>query len=122
MKLWSPGEVVRFLDTTLGHRLYAPFYLALSTGMRRGELLGLRWQDIRGNIISVTQNVVDIRGKPVLQTPKTAKGNRWVSISADVVEVLEKHRVRQQLEQAGWGILLTLYSLRKSAALSILAT
>ena len=47
MVLWSPEEVVRFLAVARPHRLFALFYLALSTGMRRGELLGLAGETSR---------------------------------------------------------------------------
>jgi len=103
MVLWSPEEVVRFLDTARPHRLYALFYLALSTGLRRGELLGLRWGDIKGSILHVWQTVVLVGGKPTTSTPKTKRGQRRVSVSPDVLEVLEAHRTRQDAERTLMG-------------------
>lgn len=96
MVLWSSAEVVRFLDTARPHRLHALFYLALSTGMRRGELLRLRWQDIKGSIIHVRQTLVPVDNKITISTPKTKKGQRRVSVSADVLEVLAAHRAGQR--------------------------
>ena len=49
MQVWEPGQVTRFLAVVQVHRLYALFHLALTTGMRCGELLALRWQDINWN-------------------------------------------------------------------------
>ena len=98
--LWSPEEVVRFLDSARAHRLYALFYLALSAGMRRGELLGLRWRDLAGNRLRVQQTVVLVDNKIVLGTPKTVKGQRYVTVTPDVLEVLELHRLRQEAERA----------------------
>lgn len=66
--------------------------------MRRGELLGLRWQDIQENVVTVKQNVVDIKGTPTIQTPKTQKGRRRIAIARDVAEVLETHKKRQATE------------------------
>ena len=103
MILWTPEEVVRFLDAARPHRLYALFYLALSTGMRRGELLGLRWQDITGSIISIRQTVVPIGNKITISTPKTKKGQRRVSVSPDVLEVLAGHKVAQDAERTRLG-------------------
>lgn len=44
---WEPGDAGRFLDVAAQHRLGALFELAVMTGMRRGELVGLRWRDVR---------------------------------------------------------------------------
>ncbi len=103
MTLWTPEEVVHFLDTARPTRLYALFYLALSTGMRRGELLGLRWEDIKGSIVSIRQTVVPIGNKLVISTPKTKKGQRRVSVSPDVLEVLALHKTRQEAERSALG-------------------
>ncbi len=100
MLLWTPEEVGRFRGTSRSHRLYALFYLALSTGMRRGELLGLRWQDINGHLIHVRQTLGRVANNLVLNTPKTVKGQRHVTVSLDVIEVLELHRSRQEGEKA----------------------
>jgi integrase len=103
MTLWTPEEVVRFLDTARPHRLYALFYLALSTGMRRSELLGLRWQDVRGSLISVRQTLVPAGNKVSFSTPKTKKGQRRVSVSADLLEVLAAHKTKQDVERSRLG-------------------
>jgi integrase len=114
MTLWTPEEVVRFLDTARPHRLYALFYLALSTGMRRGELLGLRWRDLTGSVIRVRQTIVLVDNKLVLSTPKTDKGQRYVTVSPDVLEVLEAHRTRQEAERTrlagAWPQMLEVYA------------
>ncbi len=103
MTLWTPEEVVRFLDTARAHRLYPLFYLALSTGMRRGELLGLRWQDVNGSIISIRQTLVPVGNKIMVGTPKTKKGQRRVSVSPDVLEVLALHKAVQEVEHSRLG-------------------
>lgn len=53
MQLWTFEEAAHFLASIQSHRLYALFYLAMSTGMRRGELLGLRWQDVQEGSITI---------------------------------------------------------------------
>jgi integrase len=104
MQLWTPEEAARFLDSTRAHRLFALFYLAMSTGMRRGELLGLRWQDIGENWLYVRQSVVDQRGHIMITTPKTEKGERRVALSPDVMEVMRHHLERQKTERHLLGI------------------
>lgn len=97
--LWSPEEAARFLTTARTHRLYALFYLGMATGLRRCELLGLCWQDIKGNVLHVRQTLVKAKGKLEFSTPKTAKGTRHVSLSPDVLEVLLLHRQLQDAER-----------------------
>jgi integrase len=96
MVLWTPSESVHFLEAARPHRLYAAFYLALFTGLRRGEVLGLRWKDIRGPVLSVRQSLTVLGGTPHFTTPKTRKGERHVSLSADLLEVLTQHRQHQE--------------------------
>ena len=103
MSLWTPQEAARFLDVARPHRLFAMFYLAMSTGMRRGELMGLRWQDVEGSSLVVRQSLIEQRGRIMITTPKTEKGARRVALSPDVVEVLEAHRQRQEAERAFLG-------------------
>lgn len=103
MTLWEAPEAARFLDAAREHRLYALFYLGMATGLRRGELLGLRWADIEGNMLYVKQAYVKAGGKLILSTPKTPKGFRVVALSPDVLEVLLLHRQRQQVERGVLG-------------------
>ena len=103
LALWTAREGTRFLNTARTHRLYALFYLGMATGMRRGELLGLRWQDITVTTLHVRQNLVSVGSKLIFQTPKAAKGMRRIALSFDVLEVLELHRQRQLAEQGLLG-------------------
>lgn len=103
MLLWTSQEAVRFLETAQTHRMYALFYLAMTTGLRRGELLGLMWDDLRGNMLNVQRSLTLVNGKPVVTTPKTYKATRWVALSPDVLDVLEAHRSHQQAEQLFLG-------------------
>ncbi len=57
--LWEAEEASRFLAVAREHRLYAFFYVTLATGLRRGELLGLRWRDIESGTIHVRQSYVN---------------------------------------------------------------
>jgi integrase len=68
-KTWTPEQARAFLDAARGERLYALFHLGLVTGMRRGELLGLRWQDLelslehqRTGTVGVNKRTVRGRG------------------------------------------------------------
>ena len=103
MTLWTPTETVQFLETARPHRLYAAFYLAVFAGLRRGELLGLRWKDLTGPVLSVKQSLTVLGGTPHFTTPKTRKGERHITVSPDVLEVLVQHRLIQQAEATALG-------------------
>lgn len=102
--LWNNDEVLLFLSTAKTHRLFTAFYLALATGMRRGEVLGLRWQDIQGDIIHIRQNLVAVDGRITFSTPKTERSVRRITVDPDTMAILEQHKTRQQVEvqKGGW--------------------
>ena len=74
MRTLSPEDVRRFLSVVRGDRFEALYVLALSTGMREGELLGLRWQDIALDraVLRVRMNVAETATRYVLAEVKTA--------------------------------------------------
>lgn len=85
---------------------YVIYFTLLSTGIRRGEILALRWQDIdlKKRIISINYAVTKNRkGEWVVDTPKTQNSIRSFSISAELASMLKKHQVEQnkQILQAG---------------------
>lgn len=105
LKFWNREQTKRFLDFTAAssrnNRYYLFYLLALSTGMRRGEILGLRWQDVdtKKNSISIRQNIVHTSAGPLVQdTVKTDAGARTIDISAGLVERLKEHKKRQAKE------------------------
>jgi integrase len=71
LDLWSREEAAAFLRFDRNHRHYAAFYLLIATGLRRGELLGLRWEDINDDGLYVRQTVKIVANRPFLGTPKT---------------------------------------------------
>ena len=97
MRTWTGGQVASFLDTVADDRLFCLWRVAFFTGMRRGELLGLRWRDIDldGAAFSVQQTYV--RGAEGLAygAPKTAKGRRRITLDAQTVGILRAHKRAQ---------------------------
>jgi len=93
--LWTPEQAQAFIEAVRGHRFYAAFYLLLTTGLRRGELLGLRWEDIGVDGLHVRQTVTLVGSKPHIGPTKTAKSRRFVTLPPDAIAVLERHRVEQ---------------------------
>lgn len=98
MKIWNETEVVSFLSLFTGTRFDALFYLAVTTGMRKGELLGLKWNDLDwGNQeLNIQRQLVRVTGKGrVFQEPKTAAGRRVVVLGNGAIERLRKHQAIQ---------------------------
>jgi len=108
MTTWTADQLRRFLDGVHDDRLSAAYVLLATTGMRRGEALGLRWADLdldHGQA-AIRQTVIAVNHVPTLGTPKTAKGRRTVRLDAATVAALREHRKRQAAERlqmgAGW--------------------
>lgn len=98
VQAWSREEAKTFLDALKVHRLYPLYLLALTTGMRKGELLGLRWQDVdlKHNRITILQTLSSTNDGLVLQeSVKTTSSSRTVDISEAAAAVLRQHRKRQ---------------------------
>ena len=92
-------DVYRFLEAAKATPHYALFHLALYTGMRRSELLALRWSDtdlVLGQL-SVVRSLHHLRdGKMVFRAPKTAKGKRMIALSPVTCSVLRDHLEQQK--------------------------
>jgi integrase len=105
-KVWTASELGRFLDHMADHRLGALWRLLATTGMRRGEALGLTWEalDLERGALSITQTVLEESGKVVIQPrAKTAAGSRRIALDPATMGALRDHRVRQLTERLAWG-------------------
>jgi integrase len=108
MKVWSPAEARRFVELVRDDRLYALWFLLLTTGMRRGEVVGLRWADIDldGSVLSVSRAIASVDGVAMETEPKAARGRRAIALDPATVDALRKHQERQAAERElvgdGW--------------------
>jgi integrase len=93
------------LAAAAGNRFEALFVLALKTGMRRGELLALRWEDVDldKGMIQVRGTLRRTREGLTFGVPKTAASRRQVVLSPSLVAALRRHRARQEKECQGVG-------------------
>lgn len=99
----EPHEMRRLLDSFYGHRLFPAFYLLVAAGLRRGELLGLAWSDLKPNGLHLHRQLKYEDGKAVLGELKTKNGKRFVALAPDAIEMLESHREKQQQERETCG-------------------
>jgi integrase len=98
-------EVNILFKTVKGNPLEALYVLAVTAGLRRGELLGLRWEDIDLEIgtLRVKRSLSFNKEGPYLVPPKTAKGTRSISLSQICVEALRKHKLLQLEQKKVWN-------------------
>lgn len=95
----------RLLDAASGDRLEALYTVAVALGLRQGEALGLRWQDVdldRGQL-SINVQLQRLDGRPQLTIPKTARSRRTLVLPTVVAEALRAHKVRQLEERLAMG-------------------
>jgi integrase len=105
MKVWSAEQLRVFLEQVESDRLHAAWLLMATTGMRRGEVLGLRWVDVNLEVgrLSVVQTLALVRERLIFGEPKTAKGRRSVALDRVTVAALRSHRALQLEERLAWG-------------------
>ena len=103
---WTPDQVRTFLSEMHSHRLYAAYLLAVTTGMRRGEVLGLRWVDLDFDRrrASIRQTVISVAYEVQLSAPKTSKGRRSVALDDNTLAALASHRRSQVEERLALGV------------------
>lgn len=94
--IWSAEQASLFLEAIENHPHYIAFLLFLTYGMRRGEVLGLRWRDIdfENNLIYVRQQIDRIDGKIMARDVKTINSRRILPLMTHVRNALLNHAIR----------------------------
>lgn len=101
MKCFTPDEAKLFLEAAKNEKFYALFYLAIETGMRPEEYLGLKWLDIdfEQKSLSVQRALVERKGGGfIFDELKTSRSRRSIPLSNSLINVLKIHR-RNQIEE-----------------------
>src|SRR5215203_4205914 len=105
MQPLSRDQVQTFLDTVRGDRLEALYVLAVTAGLRQGELLALKWEDVdlegANPTLEVRRSLSETRGRRTFVTPKSGHG-RLLRLSKRAVSALRVHR-KLQLEESACG-------------------
>jgi len=103
----SELDISTFLEAAKKTPYYVLFYQALFTGMRRSELLALRWCDVDLLLCQahITRTLHHLRtGEIVIRAPKSAKGRRMVSLSPSAAMLLQEHKDKQEAQRAMLGV------------------
>ena len=120
-RTWSAEQLAAFLTSQHDDRHYALWHTLAMTGMRRGEALGLRWQDVdlEAGRLSVRRAPVPCGREVLVSEPKTACGRRVVALDPETVAVLKDQAARQLKEQqdAGWTETGLVFTCEDGAAL-----
>ncbi|MFO7962274.1 MAG: tyrosine-type recombinase/integrase [Nitriliruptoraceae bacterium] len=100
MRVWSAEDLRAFVAHVRDDRLAAMWQLLATTGLRRGEALGLQWRDVDldAATVFVHRNLTVANGRAMVNETKTAHGRRKIALDPATVTVLRRHR-RHQLEE-----------------------
>lgn len=103
----QPAQAAELLERLRGHPLYLIASLALGTGMRRNEMLGLRWRDVEleAGRLTIEQSLEQTATHGIrTKGPKTKHGRRTISLPAHLVTALRAHWREQQEQRLGMGL------------------
>ena len=103
--VWRLDHLGAFLDHVAGDRLYPLWHLAAYRGLRRGEIAGLRWEDVdlASGTLTVRAARVTVGWKVIDTTPKSAASEATIGLDGQTVQVLSDWWTRQADEREAWG-------------------
>lgn len=97
VSVYDEDEVLTLLEKARGTDLEVPITLAVILGLRRGEMLGLKWADVdfKNHIFVIRNNLVDTSQGLILKSPKSQKGSRIIDIPETLAQLLKRHKKSQ---------------------------
>ena len=102
MHALDPAGITRLIEASQGTDLRAVIAVAIGTGLRRGELLALRWSDVNldAGRLTVHRSLETVKGVTRTKPPKTARSARTIALPPFVAEILREEHHRQELREA----------------------
>lgn len=102
VKAWTEEEATRFYRVARQNPRAAAFCFMLATGMRIGEALGLRWENVElgeeSARVHIRESLVSVNGVAHRTTPKTARSRRTVVVSGDALSILKEQPAKRALD------------------------
>lgn len=104
-EVYDTKMIHKLLDVSYGTDMYLPVLLLVTAGLRRGELLALRWEDVdfKNNILKIRRNMVCGEKDAIIKSPKTESGIRDIHLGEDVMKVLKAERVKYMEDALSYG-------------------
>ena len=95
-RIWTPQELAKFLAAAKTQRLYPALHLTAHTGMRRGEILGLKWGDLdrSSRRLSISRTLQNVGGVPTEFGVKTRSSRRCVDLDLETMKILDRWKRR----------------------------
>ena len=105
MMTWTKDKLREFLERIEFHRLNAFFRFTATSGVRRGEVLGLRWEDVDFETarIAIRQTIVLVDNKALFSEPKTKRSRRSIPLDIETLAALRAWRAQQAKERLAFG-------------------
>lgn len=106
MTVWTPDELRRFLEFVEEYRAGPMLHLLALTGMRRGEIVALRWDavDLARSTVQVRAAATFLNGEETIDVPKTKRSRRTIDLDQRTASVLKQHRATQREELFTVGV------------------
>lgn len=104
-EVYDQNEIAQLFAEARGTDMYLPVLLEIALGLRRGELLALRWEnvDLDAGIVQIREARVNGEGKAEIKAPKSAAGIRDIRIGSHVIAELKKARAQYHARKLSMG-------------------
>ena len=104
LRVWNAAQLAAFLASVQDDRLFALWRLLAATGMRRGEALGLSWQDLdmEEGAVTIRRAWIPVNGTAQFSEPKSRRSRRTIALDPVTLAALQAHAARQADEQVEW--------------------
>lgn len=101
MTIITEEQLLKLFQANRQHRIYLALVLLFTTGLRRGELLALRWSDINFDrkVFTINRSLVNTANGPIEKTPKTDSSRATIELTDRLIDLLLEHREKQKKEE-----------------------